>query len=115
MAAQRHYKLDFTSMYLVVIGDQPKYEPYMNLCSSIGETCGSMDVRELKYLTRRLMRCLNIKEAGRTVRAKRPVQQRKVDICPKCKGEGWVRCRNNGNYSEDCSKCGGSGKRSTVA
>ncbi len=55
-----------------------------------------------------------IVESRPTVRAKRPVQHAEVDICPKCKGEGWTRNRRNGNYSDSCTKCGGSGKRSTV-
>lgn len=78
--------------------------------------CGSLNCgKELPAQYEGGYRRLDIKEAGRTVRAKRPVQQRKVDICPKCKGEGWVRLRSNGNYSVDCPSCGGSGKRSTVA
>ena len=57
------------------------------------------------------------KESRPTVRPKRAVQQRhaagaKAKPCPKCKGEGWVRCRDNGNYSENCSVCGGSGTAS---
>ena len=54
-------------------------------------------------------------ERHKTVRAKRPVQQRKADICPKCNGDGIILNstyrRNNGR----CDLCGGSGKRSAVA
>ena len=55
-----------------------------------------------------------IKERRKTVRAKRPVQQRKGKICPKCGGEG-VYVLDSDHTEELCSKCGGSGRLSPVA
>lgn len=57
---------------------------------------------------------INIKEAGRTVRSKRPVQQRKVAIWP-CTSD--VKCDNRGpehncNYHGSCS---GRGHTATFA
>lgn len=55
----------------------------------------------------------DIKEARPTVRAKRPVQQRKADICPRCEDSGLVPDDRNSYGVRTCPKC--RGKRSTVA
>jgi predicted RNA-binding Zn-ribbon protein involved in translation (DUF1610 family) len=54
-------------------------------------------------------------ERRKTVRAKRPVQQRKVDICPKCNGDGVILKSKYGRNNGTCYACKGTGKRSTVA
>ena len=54
------------------------------------------------------------KERRKTVRAKRPVQQRKGKICPICNGDKHLF--QNGNFSKKpCWRCGGKGRLSPVA
>ena len=69
---------------LTLVGNKPSYKPYMKI-----ETCGGVNDTlsgpELRGLTVSLMKRLGIKEAGRTVRPKRAVQQAKYATCPKCK------------------------------
>ena len=70
-----------------------------------------------KYVDSIYLLCLNLdkriialenKERRKTVRAKRPMQQRKGEICPECGGNGIS------NWNK-CSHCGGTGKLSPVA
>jgi hypothetical protein len=79
---------------LTLIGNKPSYKPYMKIETS-GGVNDTLSGPELRGLTVSLMKRLDIKEAGRTVRAKRPVQQRKgairpcCDICKKSNNCGW--------------------------
>jgi len=55
-----------------------------------------------------------IKEARPTVRRKPPVQQRKADICPQCKGLMGVETYH-GEGGLGLCYCGETGKRSAIA
>jgi len=70
-----------------------------------------------RYLLRlaEVAKPLKAAERRKTVRRKPPVQQRKGKICPSCRGRGWNHQRLNRNYSNDCKRCGGTGKLSPVA
>ena len=52
---------------------------------------------------------LETKVRRKTVRAKRPVQQRKGEICPECAGAGFSYGRLHGTKIK-CSNCRGTGK-----
>lgn len=81
MAAQNAtfpFSLCGNNFSLVVVGEKPKYIPYMNLDDGDGEMVGSISGRTLECLTRCLMRRLNIKEAAKRTANTRIKQGRKA-------------------------------------
>jgi hypothetical protein len=83
--------------------------------------CESMEIKlkkvliEMASLRRKINAALKSDERRKTVRAKRPAQQRKVCICQTCKGAKKIRIYNPGGEWHKCEKCHGTGKRQTVA
>ena len=78
--------------------------------------CGSLNCgKELPAKYEGWYRRLDTKEAGRTVRRKPPVQQRKAEICPSCKSELWNREVASGKCWNCGTLIGTTGRLSPVA